>query len=158
MVIRIEDCFKRSFLWNHNRSGRQPGIHVGIVRGIYLKVTVQNPVHLESEKISHRRVSLKSHSYPEAIEINSGDLRHLRFMVGLPGDYGSQNGDLFLGEAKFLGLGDICRCLEIVICLFETSQYLFHGFRPIDFICVRDYHGEHVLDIEPEFSQKFRIT
>ena len=71
--IGIENSLKSRFLRNHYRSRRKSGVHVGVVGRIYLKVTVQNSVHIESQQISNRRIGLKTHPYLETVEIHSGD-------------------------------------------------------------------------------------
>ena len=82
--IRIQHSIKRRFGRHTDRSGRQSGVLVGVVRRIHGQVLVQNSAKRIVKTECHGRIRLKRPPALEPVEIYPGNQRHLRLIVGLP--------------------------------------------------------------------------
>ena len=157
LTLRIQHGIHRIPARSINRSWRKTGITVGIVRRIYRKMLLVDPVQCVVVAECDGRVSLQFHPFVEAVQIHSRNLRILRDIIGLSPDNGGQNRHLGRGQSLGFGLGLVLLGPESIQGSLVLVQNRLHRVCPIYLIGVRDDEAEHVLRCESVACQQGRI-
>ena len=123
-------------------AGGQTIVLVRVVRGIYVKVRLEDTVGLIVKAEGNGRVCLELHSGFEPIEIYGCDCRLLRHITGFSVNYRRQGRRLSAGKALLAGGVKALRGPPGIGLLEKLLHNITHRRSPKDLVRVRDYLRE----------------
>ena len=138
-----------------NRSRRQTGIDIGVIRRINGKMAIKDPFEFEIPyRILDGRARLQQHSFMEAVEIQTGNYWHLILIMALPLHNRGNYSNLDRSQSDRISFSSPRLIPKDVIFLLHAVEKLLGGNIPIHLVCSRNKKTAAGLFIQPILAQE----